>query len=86
MVGRLPIGCTGTYISLSGAYGADGLIREVPAEIYKLGTDLPKELYDAWNKGDGHNSAGSEAVLMDAWARTLKWPASTYAKHTKNRR
>lgn len=73
-------------IPLSGAYGADGLIREVPNEIYSIGTDLPEELREKWNEGGGHNSAGSEASAMDAWAKTLKWPASTYGADRKKKR
>lgn len=64
-------------IRLSGAYGADGLVRDVPRAVYELGKPLPVELREAWNKGGGHNSAGSEAGAMDAWARTLVYPAST---------
>lgn len=72
-------------ISLSGAYGADGLIREVPNAIYAMGTDLPAELHDKWNRGGGHNSVGMEAPDMDAWAKELEWPSSTYGPSRKKR-
>lgn len=56
-------------ITVSGAYGADGLICDVPQEVYdKLRVELPKELCEAWNKGDGWNSAGKEAPAMRQWA------------------
>lgn len=56
-------------LSLSGSYGADGLIMTVPDEVFELGLPLPTELYEAWAKGDGWNSAGSEAPLMTKWAK-----------------
>jgi hypothetical protein len=56
-------------VPLSGSYGGDGLLRTVPSEVFALGTPLPQELYDAWNKGGGHNSSGSEEPLMQEWAR-----------------
>jgi hypothetical protein len=56
-------------VPLSGCYGADGLLRDVPSEVFALGTPLPQELYDAWNKGGGHNSSGSEELLMQEWAK-----------------
>ena len=55
-------------ITLSGAYGSDGLTRDVPKEVYDLGVDLPEELHEAWNKGGGWNGVGSEASLMKKWA------------------
>lgn len=65
---------------IEGTYGNNGLIRDVSTEVFFLGTPLPPELREAWNKGGGHNSAGSEAPLMDDWAKTLVYPASTYRK------
>lgn len=59
----------GQRFSVSGAYGSDGLPMTVPTEIYELGTELPQDLYDAWNKGGGWNSAGSEAEAMIKWAK-----------------
>jgi hypothetical protein len=56
-------------ITMSGSYGADGLSKTVPDEIYdNYGIDLPQELYDAWNHGGGWNSAGNEAPAMREWA------------------
>lgn len=79
MMGSLDItiGAATYRVSLSGAYGADGLIRDVPRPVYELGAPLPDHLRAAWNAGGGHNSAGSEAPAMDEWARTLRYPAST---------
>ena len=53
---------------LSGSYGSDGLLLQVPVEVFNIGVPLPDELYEAWNNGGGHNSAGSEATLMRIWA------------------
>lgn len=61
----------GEKLSLSGPYGNDGLICDVPQAVYDLGTNLPPDLYDAWNTGGGWNSAGREAPAMRAWGRTL---------------
>ncbi len=57
----------GKWHSVSGAYGSDGL----PMSVDTLPRDavrLPDELYQAWNKGGGWNSAGSEAPAMREWA------------------
>lgn len=56
-------------LTLSGSYGSDGLPCNVPEDIYQMGVPVPRELYDAWAKGGGWNSAGSEAHAMRAWAR-----------------
>ena len=58
----------GKWRTVSGAYGSDGL----PMTVDALPVDaipLPRDLYDAWNKGGGWNSAGSEASAMRAWAK-----------------
>lgn len=56
-------------VLLTGSYGNLGLTREVSANVFAAGIPLPPELYEAWAKGGGHNSAGSEAVLMRTWAK-----------------
>ena len=61
----------GETLTLSGSYGSDGLPVTVSDEIYAIGTDVPQELYDAWNNGGGHNSCGSEAEAMRTWALKL---------------
>ena len=56
------------WSTVSGAYGSDGL----PMTVDALPSDaklLPVELYDAWNKGEGWNSAGREAPSIRQWAR-----------------
>lgn len=66
MVGRANI--AGQWRSVSGAYGNDGL----PMTVDKLPGDavqLPGELYQAWNIGQGWNGAGSEAAAMRQWAK-----------------
>ena len=55
-------------LTLSGAYGGDGLPKTVSEKIFEKGTPVPKALYDAWDKGGGWNSCGSEADAMRAWA------------------
>lgn len=59
----------GKTYSLSGSYGSDGLTMSVPQEVYdRLPLELPPELVEAWNKGGGHNSAGSEGPALRKWA------------------
>ena len=65
MMGRVNLG--GRWHSVSGSYGNDGL----PMDVERMPDDakpLPPDLYEAWNKGGGWNSAGSEASAMRAWA------------------
>ena len=67
MMGRAAI--YGHRLSVSGSYGSDGLPMSVPQEVYdRLTVTLPDDLYAAWNKGGGHNSAGSEAQAVRMWA------------------
>ena len=58
----------GRRIPISGAYGSDGLPRSVPREVYDKAVPVPPELIEAWNKGGGWNSCGSEAPAMRDWA------------------
>ena len=55
-------------ISISGAYGADGLPCAVPQKVYDRATPVPESLIEAWNKGGGWNSEGTEASAMRQWA------------------
>ena len=66
MMGRVRIGAR--WYTVSGSYGDDGLPMNVESDAYALGVPLPTELYDAWNKGNGWNSCGSEATAMRKWA------------------
>ena len=61
----------GHSITVSGSYGGDGLPVRVPHECFLLGTEVPPDLFDAWNYGGGWNSAGSEAPAMRKWALSL---------------
>jgi hypothetical protein len=67
----------GHRIPISGCYGADGLVREVPKEVYEKATPLSDELIYAWSKGEGWNSSGSEGPAMREWA------VKTFLKETK---
>jgi len=59
----------GHNFTVSGAYGGDGLTMDVPQEVYdRLQVELPDSLVEAWNKGGGWNSAGSEAPMIREWA------------------
>ena len=69
MTGRARIGAK--WYSISGAYGHDGLPLTVARDAWERGAPLPSELYDAWNHGGGHNSAGNEAGAMREWAQGL---------------
>lgn len=84
MMGDAIIG--GFRISLSGAYGADGLpilvdrhypsrngipIRLTEAQqdqLFEALLPIPKELQTQFWEGGGHNSPGSEASALRAWA------------------
>lgn len=66
MMGSARIG--GKTISLSGSYGGDGLTVTVDQDIFDRAIPLPAELYEAWSKGGGWNSAGNEAPDMRTWA------------------
>ncbi len=76
MMGRINIKAGGVVhkLVLSGSYGGDGLTKSVPKEVYDLGVDLPAELYEAWSKGEGWNSAGKEAPQMREWAKVTFAP------------
>ena len=58
----------GNRLTLSGAYGADGLPDSVPDAVYESGLELPADLREQWNKGGGWNGTGSEAENMRKWA------------------
>lgn len=67
MMGRVAI--YGQHYTVSGSYGHDGLPMSVSQEAYdRLTVILPPELQEAWNKGGGWNSAGSEAEAVRKWA------------------
>lgn len=61
----------GHKLSLSGSYGADGLCKDVPTDVYNLGVELPSALVEKGNHGGGWNSAGNEADAMRQWALGL---------------
>lgn len=65
MMGSAWIG--GKRIAVSGAYGNDGLTCDVDDDIYNQAVPLPDDLYQAWNKGGGWNSSGSEGPAMREW-------------------
>lgn len=58
----------GERIPISGAYGSDGLPRTVSQRVYERAVPVPAELIEAWNKGGGWNSSGSEGPSMREWA------------------
>ena len=65
MCGRANI--NGRWVYVEGTYGNNGLTRDVDV-LPKDAQPLPRALYDAWNKGGGHNGAGSEANALKTWA------------------
>ena len=69
MMGRARIGQK--WYTLSGAYGADGLVKTVAQDAFDRGTPLPEDLREKWNTGGGWNDAGSEAPEMRKWGRAL---------------
>jgi len=66
MMGRARV--ANQTLIISGSYGGDGLPKTVDEDVYAKGVDVPRELYDAWNKGEGWNGAGTEAKAMQKWA------------------
>jgi hypothetical protein len=66
MMGKARIGKE--WYSLSGSYGHDGLPLTVKDDAFDRAVPVPEELYDAWSKGGGWNSCGSEAAGMRKWA------------------
>jgi len=58
----------GQSITISGAYGNNGLPKTVSEKIYNEATPIPRALYNLWSIGDGWNSCGSEAPAMRKWA------------------
>ena len=66
MVGRAR--AFGERIHIDGAYGSNGLPRTVSDRVFERAVPLPDDLRELWNKGGGHNSAGSEAGALREWA------------------
>lgn len=67
MMGSARVGAV--RLSLSGSYGSDGLTCDLKTGIpWETLVPLPAHLYDEWNTGGGHNSAGSEGPSMHQWA------------------
>ena len=69
----------GERVPLSGAYGADGLPRDVSARVYEAATPMPPELEAEFWAGDGWNGPGKEGNAMLLWGRKLAglgqgWP------------
>jgi len=61
----------GHTLVLSGTYGSDALLMDVPREVYEQGEELPQELYQAWATGEGHNGPGHEEEAMRLWGQRL---------------
>lgn len=62
----------GTHrITLSGSYGEDGLTCDADKYpgLWDTLVELPRELNTAFWDGGGHNTCGSEAPAMRAWAQ-----------------
>jgi hypothetical protein len=61
----------GARVSISGAYGADGLPRDYQ-DVPKIARDrlvlVPEDIASVFWAGNGHNSAGNEAPTIHAWA------------------
>ena len=60
----------GHEVVVSGSYGADGNVLNVPPAIYALGVPVPESLLIAKYLGGGWNCAGTEAPAMKKWARS----------------
>lgn len=55
-------------VSLSGAYGGDGLLCDCDESLWGLLAPVPQDLQDQFWGGGGHNSAGNEGPAMRDWA------------------
>ena len=58
----------GEKISLSGAYGCDGLPRDVKRKTWEKALPLPAHLIEALKTGGGHNGVGTEGMPIREWA------------------
>ena len=68
MMGRARV--KGQTLILSGSYGSDGLPYTTDKDdVFDMAVPVPARLYELWAKGEGWNSAGSEAEEMAKWAR-----------------
>lgn len=69
---REPRGAATIQLSLSGAYGSDGLPRDGAegsgALLWNYAHPVPAELAEAYWHSDGHNGPGREGPAMRAWA------------------
>lgn len=66
MMGTVRI--AGESVTVSGAYGSDGLPCTVTQKVFDKAIPVPAYLIELWNNGGGWNSAGNEAESMHAWA------------------
>lgn len=57
-------------LTLSGTYGHDGLPLDAYPALWDQLHPVPADLIEAFWKGGGHNSAGSEGPSMHEWAKT----------------
>lgn len=83
MMGRANL--FGHSLTLSGSYGADGLVNDVPPEVFQLAVPVPGGLYDAWSHGGGHNTAGAEAPALRTWAHAHIEELMETKKQRRNR-
>jgi hypothetical protein len=70
MMGKARIG--DATLTVSGAYGADGLpmdLETVPPKMRPTLVELPPDLQTAFWKQGGWNDAGGEAPAMREWAK-----------------
>ena len=61
----------GKTLTVSGAYGSDGLPMNVDADVFAEAMPVPEVLYEMWGKGGGHNCSGSESEWMRSWANIV---------------
>jgi hypothetical protein len=64
---------------LSGTYGQDGLICDVPPAMYRHGVQLPSHLVKLWETSTGHNGPGHEGQPIREWAYKNMGQLSTNA-------
>ena len=68
----------GKRLTVSGAYGGDGLPMDVDSDVFAEALPVPESLYELWGKGGGHNCSGNESEWFRNWAISV-FPATVAA-------
>lgn len=62
----------GHSITVSGAFGGDGLPCDVPMEVYERATEIPADVLAAyWGIDDWAGKGGEGKAVVRSWANTI---------------